>query len=78
MMSAIRRNGRLVWIIAGVALALAAVFFLTRDPVPDPAASGKPVSPDELVKLLRENTVRAEPSPRRSTPPPRLDQRESP
>lgn len=80
MMSTLRRHGRLVWIALGVALALGGALFLMRDRTPagGSAASEKKLSPEELVKLLRENTVRADPIPVRSTPQRGLDQRKSP
>jgi hypothetical protein len=80
MMSVMGRHGRWAWIVAGVALALGVLFYLVSDRTPPAgsAASAQKVSPEELVKLLRENTVRADPKPVRSTRQPGLDQRKSP
>ena len=78
MMSPIRRHGRLVWIAAGVALVLSVVSFLVWDRASPESAASKKLPPEELVKLLKENAVRAHRSEKRSTPHPRLDQGESP
>jgi hypothetical protein len=78
MMSAIRRHGRFLWIAGGIALALGVVYFLLWEPPSPESAASKKLPPEELVKLLKENTVRAERSEKRSTPHPRLDQAESP
>jgi len=78
-----RRYGRIVWILVGAGVVIGILIFAFRKPSPSPARTrtgsmATDLSPDEISKMLRENTRRATPNPARPSPKPRQDLRDSP